>query len=107
MRRLFADRLVFATGVIVILMSILFALLRVETDFNIPFLGRGALAGPPDVIGDCTTRMKNIWKVIDRLMDHDCEISSTSDQILRAGGIWVGFHTGWVGYGPSTAPGCR
>ncbi len=29
MRRLFADRLVFATGVIVILMSILFALLRV------------------------------------------------------------------------------
>jgi|HubBroStandDraft_4_1064222.scaffolds.fasta_scaffold15846_2 hypothetical protein len=28
MRRLFADRLVFATGVIVILMSILFALLR-------------------------------------------------------------------------------
>jgi hypothetical protein len=29
MRRLFADRLVFATGVIVILMSILFALMRV------------------------------------------------------------------------------
>ena len=29
MRRLFADRLVLATGVIVILMSILFALLRV------------------------------------------------------------------------------
>jgi hypothetical protein len=29
MRRLFADRLVFATGVIVILMAILFALLRV------------------------------------------------------------------------------
>jgi hypothetical protein len=29
MRRLFADRLVFATGVIVILMSILFAFLRV------------------------------------------------------------------------------
>jgi hypothetical protein len=29
MRRLFADRLVFATGAIVILMSILFALLRV------------------------------------------------------------------------------
>jgi hypothetical protein len=29
MRRLFADRLVFATGGIVILMSILFALLRV------------------------------------------------------------------------------
>jgi len=29
MRRLFADRLVFATGVIVILMSILYALLRV------------------------------------------------------------------------------
>jgi hypothetical protein len=29
MRRLFADRLVFATGVVVILMSILFALLRV------------------------------------------------------------------------------
>jgi hypothetical protein len=29
MRRLFADRLVFTTGVIVILMSILFALLRV------------------------------------------------------------------------------
>jgi hypothetical protein len=29
MRRLFADRLVVATGVIVILMSILFALLRV------------------------------------------------------------------------------
>jgi hypothetical protein len=29
MRRLFAERLVFATGVIVILMSILFALLRV------------------------------------------------------------------------------
>jgi hypothetical protein len=29
MRRLFANRLVFATGVIVILMSILFALLRV------------------------------------------------------------------------------
>ena len=29
MRRLFADRLVFATGVIVILMSVLFALLRV------------------------------------------------------------------------------
>jgi hypothetical protein len=29
MRRLFADRLVFATGVIVALMSILFALLRV------------------------------------------------------------------------------
>jgi hypothetical protein len=28
MRSLFADRLVFATGVIVILMSILFALLR-------------------------------------------------------------------------------
>jgi len=28
MRRLFADRLVFATGVIVILMSILFALSR-------------------------------------------------------------------------------
>jgi hypothetical protein len=28
MRRLFADRLVFATGAIVILMSILFALLR-------------------------------------------------------------------------------
>ena len=28
MHRLFADRLVFATGVIVILMSILFALLR-------------------------------------------------------------------------------
>jgi hypothetical protein len=28
MRRLLADRLVFATGVIVILMSILFALLR-------------------------------------------------------------------------------
>ena len=29
MRRLFADRLVFVTGLIVILMSILFALLRV------------------------------------------------------------------------------
>jgi hypothetical protein len=29
MRRLFADRLVFATGVIVILLSILFALSRV------------------------------------------------------------------------------
>jgi hypothetical protein len=29
MRRLFADRLVVATGVIVILMSLLFALLRV------------------------------------------------------------------------------
>jgi hypothetical protein len=29
MRRLFADRLVFATGVIVILMAILFALVRV------------------------------------------------------------------------------
>jgi hypothetical protein len=29
MRRLFADRLVFATGVIVILMSFVFALLRV------------------------------------------------------------------------------
>jgi hypothetical protein len=29
MRRLFADRLVIATGVIVILMSVLFALLRV------------------------------------------------------------------------------
>jgi len=29
MRRLFADRLVFVTGVIVILMSIAFALLRV------------------------------------------------------------------------------
>ena len=29
MRRLFADRLVFATGLIVILMSILFALSRV------------------------------------------------------------------------------
>jgi hypothetical protein len=29
MRRLFADRLVLATGLIVILMSILFALLRV------------------------------------------------------------------------------
>jgi hypothetical protein len=29
MRRVFADRLVFATGVIVILMSILFALSRV------------------------------------------------------------------------------
>ena len=29
MRRLFADRLVFATGAIVILMSALFALLRV------------------------------------------------------------------------------
>jgi hypothetical protein len=29
MRRLLADRLVFATGVIVILMSVLFALLRV------------------------------------------------------------------------------
>ena len=29
MRRLFADRLVFATGAIVLLMSILFALLRV------------------------------------------------------------------------------
>ena len=29
MRRLFADRLVFATGVIVILMAILFALSRV------------------------------------------------------------------------------
>ena len=29
MRRVFADRLAFATGVIVILMSILFALLRV------------------------------------------------------------------------------
>jgi hypothetical protein len=29
MRRLFADRLVFATGAIVILLSILFALLRV------------------------------------------------------------------------------
>jgi hypothetical protein len=29
MRRLFADRLVFATGAVVILMSILFALLRV------------------------------------------------------------------------------
>ena len=29
MRRLFADRLVLATGVIVILMSVLFALLRV------------------------------------------------------------------------------
>jgi hypothetical protein len=29
MRRLFADRLIFATGAIVILMSILFALLRV------------------------------------------------------------------------------
>ena len=29
MRRVFADRLVFATGAIVILMSILFALLRV------------------------------------------------------------------------------
>ena len=29
MRRLFADRLVFATAVIVILMSVLFALLRV------------------------------------------------------------------------------
>jgi hypothetical protein len=29
MRRLFAERLVFATGVMVILMSILFALLRV------------------------------------------------------------------------------
>jgi hypothetical protein len=31
MRRLFADRLVFATGVMVILMSILFALLRVAS----------------------------------------------------------------------------
>ena len=30
MRRLFADRLVLATGVIVVLMSILFALLRVR-----------------------------------------------------------------------------
>jgi len=30
MRRLFADRLVFATGAIVILLSILFALLRVK-----------------------------------------------------------------------------
>src|SRR5580693_2195470 len=40
-------------------------------------------------------RMKNIWKVIGRLTDHDCEISSTSDQILPAGGVWVGFHTGW------------
>jgi hypothetical protein len=29
MRRLFADRLVFATGAIVILVSVLFALLRV------------------------------------------------------------------------------
>lgn len=29
MRRLFADRLVFATGVIVILMAVLFALVRV------------------------------------------------------------------------------
>ena len=29
MRRLFADRLVFATGAIVLLLSILFALLRV------------------------------------------------------------------------------
>jgi hypothetical protein len=29
MRRLFADRLVFATGAIIILLSILFALLRV------------------------------------------------------------------------------
>jgi hypothetical protein len=29
MRRLFAERLVFATGMIVILMSVLFALLRV------------------------------------------------------------------------------
>ena len=29
MRRLFADRLVFATGVVVILMSVLFALSRV------------------------------------------------------------------------------
>ena len=29
MRRLFADRLVLATGVVVILMSVLFALLRV------------------------------------------------------------------------------
>jgi hypothetical protein len=29
MRRLFADRLVWATGVIVVLMSLLFALLRV------------------------------------------------------------------------------
>jgi hypothetical protein len=29
MRRLFADRLVFVTGVLVVLMSLLFALLRV------------------------------------------------------------------------------
>ncbi len=29
MRRLFADRLVFATGTIVILLSVLFALLRI------------------------------------------------------------------------------
>jgi hypothetical protein len=33
------------------------------------------------------TRMKNIWKVMVRLTNHDCEISSTSDQILRAGGV--------------------
>jgi hypothetical protein len=32
MRRLLADRLVLATGVIVILMSLLFALLRVAAD---------------------------------------------------------------------------
>ena len=45
--------------------------------------------------------MKNIWKVIGRLTDHDCEISSTSDQILPAGGVWVGFHTGWTQSGHS------
>src|SRR6201981_2783460 len=40
--------------------------------------------------------MKNIWNVIGRLTNHDCEISSTSDQILPAGGVWAGFHTGWT-----------
>jgi hypothetical protein len=31
--------------------------------------------------------LENIWKVMVRLRNHDCEISSTSDQILRAGGV--------------------
>jgi hypothetical protein len=62
---------------------------------------QGPLSTQPVWKRSLCTRMKNIWKVIGRLTNHDCEISSTSDQILRAGGVWVGFHTGWTLSGSS------
>jgi CubicO group peptidase (beta-lactamase class C family) len=56
----------------------------------------GPLSTQPVWKPSLCTQMKNIWKVTGRLTNHDCEISSTSDQILRAGDVWVGFHTGWT-----------